>query len=538
MLEQPSTTNKDKKPSANTTMTGAAVPVFRPSLRTTGSRRHVAQSPPVDSTMFQQCLLMLLAGTAAAYMAMRLVWAVVRSLPFVAVGVYYSKPSLESFMEFLSLKDKRSSSSSSEAASTSSPRTGSGKPGGWLKKVVSKTIDKTSAALCLNPVREWLYLDLGLIVVCKKKPSAFEGLSAALCGGAAPPEPKVFAIGLCFQWFWLDPSTCDSAGEWSWWKIYVYELACLLSQVSDAKWNTFSSFPAVQRRNDTQRSATVEAVVATTVAVVGEAWKEVVEASNQSNNSSSSSSSNRNSSSRNTHSSGSSNVSSGGVAVAGIMGEMEDKPMKRYMSLAQEMAERGRFEEAGRAVEMGFEKTRGVLRGGIEEETEVLLVACAFYEAGSPSSYQCATSRLRCLEQAAELCVVQERWAKASELFEECVMACMEDQKKRGHALGVMGQIVLSAVLAQYMFGDPVRAEGFHRQVCGVDARYQKTGEAELVTELLKGIHTHNPKVIQEAKVKYQTSKEGERERGRTLEHWQEQVVRHMMKRADAAVLL
>jgi hypothetical protein len=202
------------------------------------------------------------------------------------------------------------------------------------------------------------------------------------------------------------------------------------------------------------------------------------------------------------------------------------------------MAERGRFEEAGRAVEVGLEKARASLRGGIEEETEVLLVACAFYEAGSPSSYQCATSRLRVLEQAAELCVAKERWAKASELFEECVMACMEDQKKRGHSLVVMGHVVLSAVLAQFMFGDTVRAEGFHRQVCGVDARYQKTGEAELVTEILKGIHTHNPKVIQEAKLKYDKSRERGREGGRKLEHWQEQVLRHMMKRADAAVLL
>ena len=104
------------------------------------------------------------------------------------------------------------------------------------------------------------------------------------------------------------------------------------------------------------------------------------------------------------------------------MEEIEDKPMRRHMHLAQEMAERGRFEEAGRAVEAGLEKTRRVLRGGIEEETEFLLVACAFYEAGMSSSYRCATSRLRILEQAAGLCVLNERWAKASALFEECLV--------------------------------------------------------------------------------------------------------------------
>lgn len=243
--------------------------------------------------MFHQGVVLLLAGTAVAYIAMRMVWALVRSLPLIAVGMYYIKPSLESFMEFLSLKDKRSSNSgTSMSAPAPSPRTGNSKPGGWLKKVVSKTIEKTSSALSLNPVRDWLYLDLGLFVLCKKKPSAFEGLSAALSGGTAPLEPKVFAIGLCSQWVLLDPSTFGSTREGSWWKIYAYESACLLSsQWPDGKWNTFSSLPAMQRRNDTQRSAAVDAVIATTAAVVEDAWKEVVEASSNQSSSNNSSSS-------------------------------------------------------------------------------------------------------------------------------------------------------------------------------------------------------------------------------------------------------
>ncbi|KAM3577208.1 hypothetical protein VYU27_000891 [Nannochloropsis oceanica] len=534
-------TNKDK-PSANTTRTDASVPVYAAAerRRTTGSMRHVSQSPPVDRTVFHQGVLLMLAGTAVAYTAIRMVWALIRLLPFIAVGMYCMKPSLESFMESLSLRDKRSSNSgTSMSAPAPSSATSNSKPGGWLKKVVSKTIEKTSSAWTLNPVREWLYLDLGLFMLCKKKPSAFQGLSAVLGGGTASLEPKAFAIGVCSQWALLDPSTFGSPGEGSWLKIYAYELACLLSsQWPDDKWNTFSSLPAVQRRNDTQLSAAVDAVVAATANVVGEAWKEVVEASsNQCNsNISSISSRDRHTSVVKTNSP-STDVSCKG-AVAGMMEGMGNKPMMYYMHLAQEMAERGRFEEAGRAVEAGLEKTRRVLKGGVEEETEFLLVACSFYEAGIPSSYQCATRKLRVLEQAAGLCVVNERWAKASALFEECLVACIEDERNRGHSLVVMERTVLSCVLAQLMVGDFVKAEALHNQVCGKDARYQKTREAELVTNILRGIHTHNPKVIEEAALRYQQSREGGREEGKNLNDWQERVLRHVMKRADAAVLL
>lgn len=508
------------------------------------------------------CVLGLLFGTAGVFMVLSLLFALVRGAPLILVGLYFCKPRLESFVEYLlqaakkgglcssigaeekevpadnsgadsnngshgtssTLRTRRLASTTATTAGPSPPPTRSSKGGGgWLMNMVSKTIKKTSAALFLNPVRDWLYLDLGILVLCKRKPRAFDGLAAAVSGTAARDD-KVFALGVLFHWYLLDPSTVtDMDAAWPYRK-YVYGMACLVSDVwPDEKWHAFSSLATKKRLKERRRSATeqaaaVEAAVATAVQHADEALTEVVLAA------------------------AAAATKAHAISPPPPMEESgapgEGQAMRRHMQHAQELAERGRFEEAGKAVEFGLEKCRNVLRGGIEEQTELLVVASAFYEAGAPTSMRCSASRLRCLEEAAEMCVVQKRWAKASELFEECVLAWLEDRKKDSpHGLSVTGRCVLSAVFAQFMVGDTVKAEQFYRMVCVQDPKFKQTPEAVLIGGVLRGIRHHNPNEINEAKRSYKP-KQHHRGDGKTLEHWQVQVMKHMIKRADATVLL
>lgn len=519
-----------KARNASTTGPATSAPPQQPAppLRTAGRMQRTSQSPSVDDTAFQQGLILLAAGTLAAFVLMRTLSALLRSLPLLALGMYLSRPSFESFVEFLSTSEKigdincATKKSSLKAAGTSTASSGV-----WFKNVIRKTLGKSSEALFTNPVRDWKCLDMGLFVVCKKQKSALEDLSANLTGRLTRYGKHVFAVGMCRQWLLLDPGCLDpgKGEEWPWWKLYAYNAACVCSmRVSDAWWHALPSFAAHERSSRTQATLGT----ATAAAMAEEALQGIVGGCLD-----------------DSRKYGGVDQVDVGVPVrdrrVGMVGNCtpgaDGPPMRRHLQAAQALAERGNFQEAGRTVEMGVKDVRGQLRGGSEEEREMWSVASAFYEAGRSSS-TCRAGRLRCLGEVARLWVAQERWKKAAELFQECVAACTEAQAcARAPALREGPQYALSSVLALAMYGDTLQATAWHTSLCDSHSWYGVTPEAGLAGEILRGLEQHNPRVIQVGVEAYRKQRQGAPS-GRALAEWEEGAVMKLMQRADALVLL
>lgn len=289
-------------------------------------------------------LLILAVATLALYLAVQLIVRFIKSLPLLFIALYFFKPRVETFIDFLLLGTKKEQSTKDET--TRATATSPIPAGGWLLGFVHKTIEKTSAALFLNPAREWLYLDLGIVILCKRKPRALGELTGAIMtGNAAAGDPKVFAVGVFFHWFMLDPTVSLRRGhvvqdEWFFLKAYVYHAACIFASYwPDEKWQDFTTLAAAKRQ-ERRRSAenAMQSSIANAVASVEGAWAEAAAAV----------------AAGTPNSAGGARSSSPVIEESDCAGgnSMEERSIRRHMQRAQEYAEKGRFLEAGKAVEV------------------------------------------------------------------------------------------------------------------------------------------------------------------------------------------
>ena len=307
----------------------------------------------------QQTLLYLILGGVALLVLIRLVKMLLYSLPLLALGLYYTKPSLHGFGDFLALVDKK----------TDRPAPSGGKNSGYIMGLVKSAIE-TTKSLFVDPTHSWVYLDLVVLILAKRKG---EGR---------------FALGILQRWIMLEYQGYPAIA-------YARQFADVVSSwVPEESWSSFASLPppsAAASSDQTRTPLILEASV--NLGRRGPGGDEDGERS----------------------------TSSGGQRLGG-----ETRSMKRYMDRAQALAEAGKFDDAGRCVEEGLVTCRGHLKGGTEEEIEFLLVAGAFYEAG-----RVFTGYVKCLREAAQLCVAKERWGKAAELFDSCATAWYKEKERR-----------------------------------------------------------------------------------------------------------
>jgi len=109
----------------------------------------------------QRLLGYLVVGGLALMAVVRVLRALFFSMPIMAVLLVITKPSLEGFPEFLSILEKKRDQQEAQQRSNSD--------GGWLLNLVAKGIHKGVEILGSPPHHSWLYLDLGLLVVAKRK---------------------------------------------------------------------------------------------------------------------------------------------------------------------------------------------------------------------------------------------------------------------------------------------------------------------------------------------------------------------------------
>lgn len=508
--------------------------------------RQASQSIFDDPEAIQAGLYLLL-SLLASYVLFRLLRMLLWSLPLIAIGLYFTKPDLGKFEDALRLLDKKNDGSAADVVSSSSSSSHvSGSGSGWLMNLVSRTIERTSSLLHQNPLRDWYYLDLGILVLARKiDRSGTSSVSPVVL----PHDGMTFSIGIAYHWLMFNPANVREearrrADGGRPWLLYVqYATTFLASLVPEDSWQAFSALASKRRKEERERqraavdngvdallSAAANAAASSVAGVLNNISDEDIMDEYYANVSSSPRGGRR--------AGGGNSPRSGGSSTG-------EKPIREHMNRAQALAEKGRFLEAGYAVEQGLAKCRHSLKNGMEEETELLLVAAAFYEAAASSSSSSSTgapgltSRLKCLQQAAILCVKQERWAKAAELFEECASGWHEEKEKGSHyallATDKAAPLVLSAVLAQLQFGDAVKAEQVYRYACLHDDRCKVTAEGELVAAVLAALHAHESQAIIEAKARCM---------GRLLHHqdrqlqpWQEKVLKSLCKRIDAGQL-
>lgn len=123
----------------------------------------------------QQLLIYMGLGCLAAFVVVRVVYTLLYMLPMVAVAMFFSKPSLYGFRDFLAIVEKKDGSEGDDSS------VGAG-GGGWLASLVTKGIKGIKGAI-FNPAHAWVYLDMLVLVLAKKK------------------GQRKYAVGLFNRWY-------------------------------------------------------------------------------------------------------------------------------------------------------------------------------------------------------------------------------------------------------------------------------------------------------------------------------------------------
>lgn len=337
--------------------------------------RQVNRGPTGDgglSPEAQQLLVYLAIGSFAAFMLIRVVYMMLYSLPLVGVLLFFTKPSLYGFRDFLAIVEKKKDGEQE----ADDPISGGTSGGNWLTSLVTKSIKGIKGAI-FNPAHRWLYVDLLVIIVARKRQPKVGGGSGR----------KKYAIGVLQRWFLLEESSELPMLS------YAYGLVdLLLGWLNDEQWASFAALPPPPAG-----SADAAAVPSIDPSRLINAANEII----------------------------------GGEidAMAQMIGTAQaraaegdagrrmggsERPIQMFLDRAQAFAEAGNFERAGQSVEAGISRCRGSLKGSKgEEEGELWLVAAAFYEASGTQ----LSAVVKCLRQAADLCVAHGKWRDAARLF-------------------------------------------------------------------------------------------------------------------------
>lgn len=250
----------------------------------THHRRGATPSEEGLSPEAQRMLGYLFVGFLALLAIIKILRMLFFSMPLVAVLLFLTKPSPDNFPAFLALVEKKREQEEGQR------RTGSDN---WLLNAISKGIQKT-AEILVPPSHYWLFLDLGLLVLAKKKKASSRS------------QGEKYAVGALNTWLMIDPAVYGADS------IPVRFLDTINSFLTDDKWQSFSALP----------SSSSGGTVSKTLDVDPTKWLEQFIAG---------------------ASSGVYAPSPGGTTSGAARTRQE------YMEKAQSLAESGRFEQAGKS---------------------------------------------------------------------------------------------------------------------------------------------------------------------------------------------
>lgn len=471
----------------------------QPGSSSTAGMAAVLEDPEMQLAIFFGVVVLM-----GAYVILRILRALLFFGPLAALGLACLKPDVGEFEEVLRLLERRREEDAHPPTSSS----------GWIMSL----IDRTSALLQRNPVKEWVYWDAGVAIVGHKKGS------------------QTFAFGAARHWAVVSP---DLLGDRPWFPVLHQGGCFLLATLPTQLWRPFPLSPSSSTRH-LQAYDRVDAVLSATAAAAGNVLTSAAAAAP------SSSSSFRTRSPHSPRRRG--NNSPPRSPPRNNNHQEQQRPIREWMRRAQALAESGRFVDASAVVEEGIARcaSSGSLRGRPQEEMELWVVAAAFYEAQG-FSVRATTAggggflgRLRCLQKAGEVAACDGQFARAAELLDEGAQAWY-DERRKGTPFGLVASgkaapLVLGSILAQLACGDHVKAQQLYRLACAADRAtapgFPRTPQGELAAAVLEAVRAHDARALGEACARFNN---GGKHR---LDAWQEEAVALLRRRIESGAHL